>query len=82
MMRVGLKLKVDDFDKLVEQMRAYPPMARAEFYIAGIDCGNFSVDTIEEVKTLAAQISGTAKKFQDAEDEYQSWAGKRLRAAK
>lgn len=81
MIRVGLKLKVEDFDKLVEQMRAYPPMGRAEFYMAGIDCGNFTVDTIEEVKALAAQISGTAQKFEDAETEYASWS-KGLRAVK
>lgn len=73
MIRVGLKVHILDFDGLVEQMRAYPPLAHAEVYIASIDCGQFAVNTVEEVRALAAELSGAAQKFKDAETEYESW---------
>jgi hypothetical protein len=73
MIRVGLTLHLLDFDGLVEKMRAYPPLANAEFYIAGINCGAFTVDTMAEVSSLAAEMSGVSQKFQDAATEYESW---------
>ena len=82
MIRVGLTLHLLDFDGLVEQMRAYPPMADAEFYISGINCGHFTMDTMEEVRAMAAQLSGAAQKFKDADTEYESWRTATVRAIK
>jgi hypothetical protein len=76
MIRYGMTLQLPNFNELVEAMKAYPPMANAEFYIASINCGNFSVSTAEEVRALAAQLSGVAQKFRDADTEYDSWRPK------
>lgn len=78
MVRVGIKVHILNFNDLVESMRAYPPMTEAEFYIASIDCGAFAVDTVEEVRALAAELSGASQKFKDADTEYESWKPKVL----